>query len=198
MSDTTLKQTPSQTIGPFFAYAMTPGPYGYAFADVATPKVADAGVEGQRIRLVGQVFDGAGAVCSDAMVEIWQADATGRYASPADARGANASFKGFGRAGTGVDDKRCFVFDTIKPGRVGEQAPHITIVLFARGMLNHLFTRVYFADEAAANAADPVLASVPADRRRTLVAKREDGPGGPTYRFDIHLQGPDETVFFDA
>jgi protocatechuate 3,4-dioxygenase alpha subunit len=198
MSDPTLKQTPSQTIGPFFAYAMTPGPYGYAFADVATPKVAESGVPGQHIRLVGQVFDGAGVVCSDAMVEIWQADATGRYADAAASRGANASFKGFGRAGTGVDDKLSFVFDTIKPGRVEGQAPHITVVLFARGMLNHLFTRIYFPDEAAANAADPVLQSVPAERRRTLVATREDGPGELTYRFDIRLQGPDETVFFDV
>lgn len=198
MSDPRLKQTPSQTIGPFFAYAMTPGPYGYALADVATAQVAEAGTDGQRIRLVGQVFDGSGAVCNDAMVEIWQADASGRYANPADARGANTSFRGFGRAGTGADDQRRFAFDTIKPGSVDGQAPHITVVLFARGMLNHLFTRAYFADETAANADDPVLLAVPAERRHTLFAKREDGPGGVAYRFDIHLQGPEETVFFDA
>lgn len=198
MSDTRLKQTPSQTIGPFFSYAMTPGPYGYAFADLATPQVAEAGTEGQRIRFVGQVFDGAGAVCNDAMVELWQADASGRYADPEDARGANTSFRGFGRAGTGADDTSSFAFETIKPGSVDGQAPHITVVLFARGMLNHLFTRAYFDDEAAANAADPILQAVPAKRRDTLLAKREEGPDGITYRFDIHLQGPEETVFFDV
>jgi protocatechuate 3,4-dioxygenase alpha subunit len=197
MTDTKRGQTPSQTLGPFFAYAMTPGPYGYAFADVATPQVAEAGTEGQRITLLGQVFDGAGAVCNDAMVEIWQADASGRYANPADTAGANTRFRGFGRSGTGADDKRQYAFDTIKPGRVGDQAPHITVVLFARGMLNHLFTRVYFPDETA-NATDPVLQSVPADRRQTLIAKREGGLDGTVYRFDIHLQGPSETVFFDV
>ena len=198
MSDTRLKQTPSQTIGPFFAYGMTPGPYGYALADVATAQVAEAGSDGQRIRFVGQVFDGSGAVCNDAMVEIWQADASGRHANPAEARGANTRFRGFGRAGTGADDTSSFAFDTIKPGSVDGQAPHITVVLFARGMLNHLFTRAYFADEAAANAADPVLKAVPAERRHTLFAKREEGPDGIKYRFNIHLQGPEETVFFDV
>jgi protocatechuate 3,4-dioxygenase alpha subunit len=177
---------------------MTPGPYGYAFTDVATPRVAEPGTEGQRITLLGQVFDGSGAVCSDALVEIWQADASGRYANPADPSGANTRFRGFGRSGTGADDKHQYAFDTIKPGRVDNQAPHITIVLFARGMLNHLFTRVYFPDEAAANAADAVLQAVPEDRRHTLIARREDGAGGIVYRFDIHLQGPSETVFFDV
>src|SRR5207253_4892474 len=132
------------------------------------------------------------------MLEIWQADAQGRFADPQDKRALpNASFKGFGRCGT--DAKGEFVFDTIKPGAVPDpdgkpQAPHILMAVFARGMLLQNYTRIYFDDEMA-NAADPVLALVPADRRGTLIAKRGDGG---VYRFDIHLQGDDETVFFDV
>jgi protocatechuate 3,4-dioxygenase alpha subunit len=108
-------------------------------------------------------------------------------------------FVGFGRCGTGTDPESRFIFDTIKPGPIGDgQAPHVNVILFMRGLLTHVYTRIYFADEAEANAADPVLASLEEPRRRTLIATRESGPGGTVYRLDLHMQGPDETVFFDV
>jgi protocatechuate 3,4-dioxygenase alpha subunit len=193
------RQTPSQTVGPFFAYGLTPQQYGYPMASIASGALAEGETDGERIRIEGRVLDGAGQPVSDAMIEIWQADAQGRYAHPADPRGSNTGFKGFGRVGTGTDPQSRFVFDTVKPGRVDEhQAPHVNVIVFMRGMLLHTFTRLYFSDEADANAADPVLASVPADRRGTLIAHREQGHGTPVYRFDIHMQGDNETVFFDA
>jgi protocatechuate 3,4-dioxygenase alpha subunit len=135
------------------------------------------------------------------MLEIWQADAQGRFADPQDRRALpNAKFRGFGRRGT--DGNGDYAFDTIKPGPVPDpdgraQAPHILLAVFGRGMLMHLYTRIYFDGEAA-NAADPVLALVPAERRATLIASREPGNGNAVYRFDIHLQGDNETVFFDV
>lgn len=193
------KQTPSQTVGPFFAYGLTPGQYGYPFAEITGARLAEAETPGKRITLLGRVLDGAGEAIEDAMVEIWQADAEGRYAHPADPRGSNLSFRGFGRCGTGTDPQRRFRFETIKPGSPGAgEAPHLNLILFARGLLSHLYTRVYFSDEAAANAADPVLQAVEPGRRGTLIALREEGPGGPLYRFDLRLQGEGETVFFDV
>jgi protocatechuate 3,4-dioxygenase alpha subunit len=193
-----LKQTPSQTVGPFFSFGLAPQQYGYAFQSLATPALADPSAAGHRIRLIGQVFDGESIPIGDALIEIWQADATGRYAHPADSRSSNASFRGFGRAGTGTDPDRRYIFDTVMPGAPDEtSAPHINVVVFARGMLNHLYTRIYFPDQEA-NARDPVLQSVPEDRRQTLLAARDPGAPAPTYRFDIRLQGKDETVFFDV
>jgi protocatechuate 3,4-dioxygenase alpha subunit len=131
------------------------------------------------------------------MIEIWQADGEGRYAHPADSRGSNIAFRGFGRMGTGTDPELRFVFETIKPGSVdGTQAPHVNVIVFMRGLLLHAYTRIYFSDEAEANARDPVLSSVPAERRKTLVAIKDDASA--VYRLDIHMQGPDETVFFDV
>ncbi len=193
-----LKQSPSQTVGPYFAYCLTPEQYGYDFRAIAGSQLADEHAEGERIRIVGRVLDGAGNAVDDAMVEIWQADAKGRYAHPADPRGSNLAFRGFGRTGTGTDPESRFVFDTIKPGSVEAQAPHITLCVMARGMLSHAFTRLYFSDESEANAADAVLATVPEARRGTLIAAREDTQAGTVYRFDVHLQGAAETVFFDA
>lgn len=192
-------QTPSQTVGPFFAYGLTPEQYGYpALTSVASHDLRTPDVEGQRIRLEGRVLDGEGAPVSDAMIEIWQADPQGRYAHPADARAGNLAFSGFGRCGTGTDPEQRFVFETLKPGAIdANQAPHITVIVFMRGLLSHLYTRVYFADEAA-NARDPVLLSVPEERRATLIAPREDAGGVAIYRFDIHMQGDRETVFFDV
>jgi len=161
--------------------------------------MADADVEGERIRVIGMVLDGEGAPVNDAMIEIWQADAHGRYDHPADERGSNASFHGFGRCGTGTDPENRFIFDTVKPGAVGEgHAPHLNVVVFMRGLLSHAYTRMYFSDEAEANETDPVLAEVPAARRRTLIAEREETGEGVLYRFDIHMQGDHETVFFDV
>ncbi|CAM5303179.1 MAG: protocatechuate 3,4-dioxygenase alpha subunit [Afipia broomeae] len=190
--------TPSQTVGPFFAYGLTPkGNYAWndiADNDLVTPELLDS-----RIEITGTLCDGDGAPISDGMVEIWQADGRGRFPSAKGADGglSNSVFRGFGRCPTGPDGS--FTFSTVKPGATedsngGRQAPHILIAVFARGLLTHVFTRLYFEDEPA-NAADPVLQCVPAERRATLIAKRHaDGAG---YRFDIHLQGDRETVFFD-
>jgi protocatechuate 3,4-dioxygenase, alpha subunit len=190
--------TPSQTVGPYFAYGLTPNGK-YAWNDAFSSNLVTPDTSGDRIRVEGFVYDGDGAFVPDCMLEIWQADAQGRFADPQDRRALpNATFKGFGRCGTGAKGE--FAFDTIKPGSVPDpdgkpQAPHILMAVFARGMLLQNYTRIYFDDEAA-NAADPVLALVPADRRATLIAKRQ--AGGATYRFDIRLQGDDETVFFDV
>lgn len=190
-----LKQTPSQTVGPYFAYGLTAEQYGYDFSSIAGGNLTDDETEGERIHIVGRVLDGEGKPVDDAMIEIWQADAKGRYAHPADPRGSNLAFKGFGRFGTGTDPENRFIFSTVKPGSVEGQAPHITMCVMCRGMLSHAFTRIYFSDEANGN--DAVLATVPADRRDTLIAKREETPAGIVYRFDVHLQGDQETVFFD-
>ena len=222
--------TPSQTVGPFFA--------------ILVPKrgvlrLRGEGAAGAPIRVAGTVRDGTGRAVPDALVEIWQADAAGRYHHPEDPRrggpeeprpsgpeeprlggpedprrggseeprhrgpeddprrgGPDPSFRGHGRVHTDPDGG--FAVETVKPGRVpgpgGPQAPHLLVGLFARGVLARLVTRIYFDDEPS-NAGDPVLALVPVDRRPTLVAESR---GGGTYRFDIALQGPDETVFFDV
>ena len=194
-----LRQTPSQTVGPFFSFALSPEQYGYDFKSIAGGSLIEGDVPGQRIRIEGRIFDGTGELVPDALVEIWQADGEGRYAHPADPRGSNAGFRGFGRMGTGTDPEARFIFDTIKPGSVdGKQAPHVNVILFARGMLLHAYTRIYFSDEADANARDPVLASVPAARRQTLIAARDETSAGAVYRIYFRMQGPDETVFFDV
>ena len=188
------KQTPSQTVGPYFAYGLTARQYNYQHSSIAEGSMAGEDVEGERIRLEGRVFDGDGATVPDAMIEIWQADAQGRFAHPADPRNSNTGFSGFGRFGTGTDPHHRFIFDTIKPGPAAEgEAPHLNVIVFMRGLLTHVYTRIYFEDEKA-NATDPVLSAVPQDRRDTLIAARE----GNTYRLDIHMQGPNETVFFDV
>jgi protocatechuate 3,4-dioxygenase, alpha subunit len=191
--------TPSQTVGPFFAPALTPGkdyPWRQPIGnDLITPDAS-----GERIRIEGRVFDADNAPVSDAMIEIWQADAAGRYAHPADKQRPNAKFIGFGRSGTDAEGR--FSFSTIKPGAVPgpdgkPQAPHILVAVFARGLPRHAYTRIYFSDEAA-NAQDPILTLVPADRRPTLIARREAKNGAPIYVFDIRLQGDNETAFFDV
>jgi protocatechuate 3,4-dioxygenase, alpha subunit len=189
---TLLGQTPSQTVGPYFAYGLTPQQYGYAFKAIAGSTMAEASTPGRHIRIEGRVLDGKGDAVNDAMIELWQADANGQYAQE---HGANSLFRGFGRCGTGTHSESKFWFDTVKPGVIGAgQAPHINVTVMMRGLLLHSFTRLYFDDEADANVADEVLASVPGDRRQTLLAKQiSDG----VYRFDIHMQGDNETVFFD-
>ncbi|MDW5442440.1 protocatechuate 3,4-dioxygenase subunit alpha [Polaromonas sp. SM01] len=192
-----LLQTPSQTVGPFFAYGLTPTQYAYDFPSLFTPVLAQPHAKGEHIVITGQVIDGAGNTIHDAIVEISQADADGQFArTPAEV--ATSGFTGFGRCGTGTFAKHHYVFNTVKPG-VGApgQAPYVTVCITARGMLVHNFTRIYFDDEAAANAQDEVLASVPAERRATLIAKREVTGAGVVYRFDIRMQGDKETVFFD-
>jgi protocatechuate 3,4-dioxygenase alpha subunit len=192
--------TPSQTVGPYFKYGLTPNGQ-YEWNDAFTGNLVTPDTSGERIRIEGRVFDGEGQPVPDAMLEVWQADSQGRFADPQDKRALpNATFRGFGRCGT--DGNGAYVFDTIKPGSVPDpdgkaQAPHILLAVFARGMLRHLYTRIYFADEAA-NGSDPVLALVPADRRATLIATRENGSGNAVYRLDLRLQGDGETVFFDV
>ena len=196
--ETNFGQTPSQTVGPYFAYGLTATQYGYDFDQPFDAVLALDGARGARIRLEGRVIDGDGNPINDALVEISQPDGTGAY--PQSVEDAQAiGFRAFGRAGTGTDAQNRFVFHTVKPGaEAAGEAPHINVIVLMRGMLLHTFTRVYFSDEAAANERCPVLALVPPERRQTLVAVRDEGPGGPVYRFDIHMQGPSETVFFDV
>ena len=187
-----LGQTPSQTVGPFFAFGLIRGDEHDLVSDLT---------QGQRIVVHGHVLDGGGSAIDDAMVEIWQADAAGIYNHPGDPRAGQVDkhFRGFGRVGTG-NREREYRFRTIKPGQVpwegGAQAPHLNLRVLARGLLVHVITRMYFSDEDA-NAHDPVLRSIadPA-RRQTLIAVREAVQDAPTYRLDIHLQGDRETVFF--
>jgi protocatechuate 3,4-dioxygenase alpha subunit len=200
VQETTKAITPSQTVGPFFKYGLTPNGR-YEWNDAFTNNLVTPDVSGDRIGIEGGVFDGDGLAVPDCMLEIWQADAQGRFSDPQDKRALpNTSFKGFGRCGTDADGGYCF--DTIKPGTVLDpdgkpQAPHVLLAVFARGMLLHLYTRIYFDGEPD-NATDPVLALVPAERRATLIATRQPGNGNPVYRFDIRLQGDNETVFFDV
>lgn len=191
-----LQQTPSQTVGPYFAYGLTPTQYGYDLKSLFTPVLAQPYAVGEHIRITGQVFDGAGHSVLDAMVEISQPDASGKpVTSVVDAQ--SKGFTGFGRCGTGTLAGNHYAFDTVKPGAAAGQAPFINVCVTMRGLLVHTFTRIYFDDQLAANAQDAVLASVPAERRATLVAKRETTGAGVVYRFDIRMQGEKETVFFD-
>lgn len=174
------QMTPSQTIGPFFAYAL---PYGDG------PRVVPEW-HPDAIRIHGQVLDGEGTPLHDALVEIWQAGSDGQVSRSVGALDRNGrDFAGFGRCGTDAGGR--YWFSTLKPGG---PAPHIAVVVFARGLLKPVRTRIYFPGEPE-NAADPVLSGVPADRRETLVAVRENDR---SYRFDVRLQGERETVFFDA
>ena len=193
-----LGQTPSQTVGPYFAYGLTPTQYGYDFRSLFGPELAEPRTPGTPIVITGRVLDGNGEAIGDAMLEILHADASGRHpASPADV--AATGFRGFGRMGTGTLPGNAFAFRTVKPGATPDgQAPHVDVIVTMRGLLSHAFTRIYFDDEAEANARDPVLASVPAERRATLIARREAQPGGIVYRFDVRMQGDAETVFFDV
>ena len=182
--------TPSQTVGPFFAIGLPwdAGPL------VVSPETAGA------ITLGGRLYDGRDEAVPDALIETWQADSEGRFADLHGHRDPSTlpHFRGFARCTTDDGDGR-FEIVTVKPGRVpwpggGEQAPHIDVSVFARGMLHRCVTRIYFADEPEMNATDPVLQRVPAERRSTLLAQPTDGG----YTFDVYLQGPDETVFFEV
>jgi len=207
-------QTPEQTVGPFFCQGLVRIAATFQSAqlcrserDVLHNLLADEATPGERLRIEGTVYDGLDRPIPDALVEIWQADAEGRYAHPLqpgdphrDTAFQSSGFQGFGRAAT--DDSGRFFFETIRPGALpgpgnGVQAAHINVVLGARGMPRLAFTRIYFADDPAL-AADPVLALVPAERRATLLARRRaDSPDRRTHVFDLHLQGARETVFFD-
>jgi protocatechuate 3,4-dioxygenase alpha subunit len=197
-----LKETPSQTAGPYVHIGCTPnflGISGIYPEDLGSCTINDATL-GERIVIKGQVIDGAGMILRDAMLEFWQADAAGLYPSPQETRGAaDPNFTGFGRTGCDWETGE-YRFETIKPGRVpfydGRlQAPHITLWIVARGINTGLHTRIYFADEDAANAEDPVLARIEHRGRIPTLLARPEGDGH--FRFDIRLQGDEETVFFD-
>jgi protocatechuate 3,4-dioxygenase, alpha subunit len=197
-----LKESPSQTAGPYVHIGCVPnfcGIEGVYPHDLGNSLVNDRTL-GERITISGQVFDGTGMALRDAMIEIWQADAAGLYPSPNELRGrADPNFTGWGRSPGDMNSGE-FVFKTVKPGRVPfpdgrMQAPHITFWIVARGINIGLHTRMYFPDEEQANADDPVLARIEHRVRvPTLIAVRQDSGH---YRFDIHLQGENETIFFD-
>jgi protocatechuate 3,4-dioxygenase alpha subunit len=196
-----LKESPSQTAGPYVHIGCTPnfcGLEGVYPVDLGASMVNDR-TRGERITITGRIFDGLDAPLRDALVEIWQADCDGLYNSPSETRGsADPNFTGWGRSATDMETG-VYSFETIKPGRVpfydGRlQAPHVTFWIVARGINIGLHTRMYFGDEAAANAEDPLLARVEHKARvATLIAPRD----GNTYTFDIRLQGEDETIFLD-
>ena len=198
-----LKETPSQTGGPYVHIGLAPnfaGITGVYPVDLGTRLVNDR-TRGEHIAIEGQVYDGTGEPLRDCIVELWQADADGLYPSPAETRGAaDPNFAGWGRC-PADQQSGLYRFETIKPGRVptpggGLQAPHINLWIVARGINLGLNTRLYFAEETEANRLDPILGRIEQKaRRETLFAQRD--PGGAVYRFDVHLQGPDETVFFD-
>jgi protocatechuate 3,4-dioxygenase alpha subunit len=203
-------ETPSQTGGPYVHIGLAPAQAGFDIFEnnfgnvLTTPET-----KGERIRLEGRVIDGSGSVVNDALLEIWQANAEGRYAHPGDTQDKelDPTFRGFGRTGSDFDTG-VYTFETIKPGptpapRGGTQAPHILMLIFARGINLGLHTRVYFDDEAEANAADPILGGIEwAVRRDTLIARRSERDGEVVYTFDVRLQdtpdGGAETVFFDV
>ncbi len=176
-------QTPSQTVGPFFAYGLTPEQYLYDFKSIfsgeMTPTSARFQTSPTFFTIAGRVLDGEGKPIPDALIEVWQNDGEQQL---------------FGRFGTGTDPENRFIFHTVKPQPIDGQAPFLTVVVFMRGQLIHSFTRVYFPDEAALNEKDEVLNSVPAERRHTLLARKN----GSAYQFDIHMQGEQETVFFEV
>jgi len=192
-----LKETPSQTVGPYFAYGLCPQQYDFDYKSLFTPDMAGPETPGEHITLIGRVIDGDGNPVFDAMLEFSQVDANGRYPASREAIAQNG-FRGFARVGTGTDEQQRFIVRTVKPGseNAGE-APHVNVIVMMRGLLTHAFTRIYFEDEAAANAEDPVLAAVPAARRDTLIARRSEQAGSIVYQFDIRMQGEQETVFFD-
>ncbi|HCN34520.1 protocatechuate 3,4-dioxygenase subunit alpha [Acinetobacter johnsonii] len=200
-----LHETPSQTGGPYVHIGLLPQQANIeVFENNFNNQLVKENTLGERIRLEGQVFDGLGLPLRDVLIEIWQADANGVYPSAADIQGkvVDPNFLGWGR--TGADFETGFwSFNTIKPGAVPgrkgtTQAPHIALIIFARGINIGLNTRVYFEDEAEANAQDPVLKGIEwAPRRQTLIAKREQRDGEVVYRFDIRIQGENETVFLD-
>ncbi len=198
-----LKETPSQTAGPYVHIGLRPSVAGFAgYTWEPDHQIANPADKSRRIRISGTVFDGTGAPVKDALIEAWQADANGHYPHPEDGRPVMPGFRGFGRAAADLESGE-WHFDTIRPGPVPGpggtlQAPHVSLWIVARGINIGLHTRLYFPEDAALHATDPLLAIIPDPRRReTLIATREKDGEGVTYRFDIHIQGEYETVFLD-
>lgn len=172
-------QTPSQTIGPFFAYGLTPEQYGYDFKKWVDHKMVDRRTNPNAISITGRVFDGEGTVISDAMIELWQNDREQQL---------------FGRYGTGTQVDNSFVFETIKPKPVDGQAPFINVILFMRGQLLHSYTRIYFSDEESLNATDSLLSTLSEERASTIIAQKKSNG---VYEFNMYMQGLKETVFLE-
>lgn len=173
------RQTPSQTVGPYFAYGLTPEQYLYDFKQLVGNQVVSPIEHENAITIFGKVFDGNGAVIPDAMIEIWQNDGENQL---------------FGRFGTGTDAQNRFIFHTIKPASVNGQAPYLSVIVFMRGQLIHTYTRIYFSDESALNKTDEVLNLIESERRNTLIAQKN----AFGYEFNINMQGENETVFFEV
>ena len=207
---TLLRETASQTAGPYVHIGLAPQQAGFdIFENNFCSVLVNSQTKGERIRIEGRVFDGIGTVLKDVLIENWQANADGKYAHPGDRQPGKAvdpNFRGWGRSCTDFDSG-IYHFDTIKPGLVTGRvsgnssrfmAPHINLWIVARGINLGLNTRLYFSDELEANAKDAVLNLIEWEaRRQTLVARRDETDGGVVYRFDIRLQGEGETVFFD-
>jgi len=201
-----LKETASQTAGPYVHIGLAPNAAGFdIFEKNFGPVLTTPATQGERIRIEGTVTDGSGTLVRDVLFEIWQANAQGKYNHPGDrqpGKVVDPSFRGWGRACSDFDTG-LYAFDTIKPGSVigrdgRPMAPHINFWIVARGINIGLHTRMYFSDEAAANATDPVINLIEWQvRRQTLIGHREERATGTVYRFDIRLQGEGETVFFD-
>lgn len=172
-------ETPSQTVGPYFAYGLCPEQYNYDFKSLADNVMVNPLDNPAVITISGTVYDGEGKPIPDAMVELWQDD---------------GKIQLFGRHGTGTDVHNRFIFHTLKPQPQEGQAPYITLILFMRGQLIHSYTRIYFSDETELNEKDAILNCVPANRRSTLIASKKNN----NYAFDIYMQGDKETVFFDV
>lgn len=177
--DTNMLQTPSQTVGPYFAYGLTPEQYSYDFKCLVGNIMVDPKQNPNTIKIVGKIYDGENNLIPDAMIELWQNDGVNKF---------------FGRFGTGTEKENQFVFETIKPKSVDGQAPYIKVILFMRGQLIHSYTRIYFSDEESLNEQDVVLSGIPAERRNTIIAQKKE----TFYEFNINMQGENETVFFDV
>jgi protocatechuate 3,4-dioxygenase alpha subunit len=201
-----LKETASQTAGPYVHIGLAPKQAGFdIFENNFGNVLVTPATRGERIRIEGRVLDGSGTPLRDVLIESWQANAAGRYRHPADLqdKAIDPAFRGWGRACSDFETGEWWI-DTIKPGPVvgrdgRTMAPHVNLWIVARGINIGLSTRMYFADERAANEADPVLRLIEWEvRRKTLIAARSERDGRVVYRFDIRLQGPEETVFFDV
>ena len=199
-----LRETASQTAGPYVHIGLAPGAAGFQIYDQELGHdIAGPNARGQRIRVEGLVIDGTGSAVKDVLLEVWQANADGHYAHPEGGKEVEDGFRGWGRVITDFETGE-WGFDTVKPGAVmgrhgRPMAPHLNLWIVARGINLGLNTRMYFEDEAQANADDPVINLIEWERRRATLIARRDGErdGVPRYRFDIRLQGEDETVFFD-
>lgn len=199
-----LKESASQTAGPYVHIGLAPGAAGFdIYKQELGHDITGPNAKGKRIRVEGRVIDGMGAPIKDVLIEVWQANTDGHYAHPEGGGPVEDGFRGWGRVISDFETG-AWGFETVKPGRtrgrnVGTQAPHLNLWIVARGINIGLNTRMYFGDETEANAADPVLNLIEWEHRRaTLVAERMEEDGTPVYRFDIRLQGDNETVFFDV